>query len=298
MAAVALYTMDGTEDDTPEHPNAFFLPRLDRPSITLAQLHDCFPLADRGEFQFSFKEENGKSWRVMAYDDDEAPLDVNKRLFLRIVQIRDWEAEATEAAQEAAEAAQPSTPHAATSPGGSGAQSEDLPSLQELHAPSPSPAPAETPGPAHPSPVPASPAEEEQSPGEKAVSKVKDEGNAAFKNGQFPVAIETYTKAVGMLAKLPSTKATDTLLCACLGNRAACRIQERDFEMGIEDCDLVLEKQPKNAKALVRRGTCYEHIEKHKKALADFEAALALDMKNKNAQQSAVRLRKLIKTLY
>ncbi len=69
MAAVALYTVEGVEDDSAvrsyvcagslttglqDHPNAFFLPRLQGASITLEQLRECFPLGHIGEFKFSY----------------------------------------------------------------------------------------------------------------------------------------------------------------------------------------------------------------------------------------------------
>lgn len=291
MAAVALYTVEGVEDDSAAHPNAFFLPRLPSPAITLEQLRECFPLSHTGEFKFSYLvKDDGRYWRTLVHDEEEAPLDSSNRLFLRILPVRDWEAEAQAAAE--AEAA-PAEAQAGNSP----KRAEDeLPSLAELHTPvAPSPAEQQPRPAASPSPAPA---EDDQTPEEKACAAMKDEGNKAFKTGAFPVAIAAYSKAVEKLVTLPETKASQKILCDCLGNRAACRIQERDFEMAIEDCDIVLSKQPQNAKALVRRGTCYEHCEKHKKALADFEAALGVDMKNKVAQQSAVRLRKLIKALY
>lgn len=293
MAAVALYTITGCEDDSPDHPNAFFLPRLSEPVISLEELKDCFPLA--GEFLFSYRATGREAlWRTMTDDEDLAPLDEKKRLFLRVLPVRDLEMEAYENTAAEAEA----------SPKAGGHSTEDLAAdMAELHTPSAgagdeSPQPS---GPASPSPTPSpkpAAAEENMTQEEKAAASIKDEGNKSFKSGQFPAAIASYSKALEIIVKLPVTKTQEKLYCDCLGNRAACRIQERDFEMAVEDCNFVLEKQPKNVKALVRRGTSFEHIEKHKKALADFEAALAIDVKNKSAQQSAVRLRKLIKTLY
>eukprot|EP00656_Telonema_subtile_P030493 TRINITY_DN3346_c0_g2_i1.p1 TRINITY_DN3346_c0_g2~~TRINITY_DN3346_c0_g2_i1.p1 ORF type:complete len:286 (-),score=81.56 TRINITY_DN3346_c0_g2_i1:301-1158(-) len=282
MAAVALYTVEGVEDDSADHPNAFFLPRLQGASITLEQLRECFPLGHIGEFKFSYLvQDEPRYWRTLVQEHEEAPLDAKKRLFLRVLPVRDWNAEAQAEAQAQAQAQPPATPATKTT--------DELPSLAEFHTPA-SPPEQQT-----PKPTPPPPAQDEQTPEEKACAEMKDEGNKAFKVGGFPAAITAYSKAIEKLVTLPETKVREKLMCDCLGNRAACRIQERDFELAIEDCDIVLQKQPNNTKALVRRGTSYEHCEKLKKALADFEAALALDMKNKTAQQSAIRLRKLIK---
>merc|ERR1712166_420398 len=278
-AAVALYTVQGVEDDSPDHPNAFFLPRLPNSHISLGQLNECFPLKETGDFLFSYlvagKE---RIWRTLVEEN-------NNRLFLRVLAVRDSWQEETEGDE----------PASAPAPAGCAAESSDaLPSLQDLHSPAPAQSP--TPSPL-PSPSPAKIAEP-MTPEETKAAAIKDEGNKSFKSGQFPAAIAIYTKALELIAGLDKTKATTKLSVACLGNRAACRIQERDFDQAIQDCSSVLAQDPKNAKALVRRGTSFEHNEKHKKALADFEGALAIDMKNKVAQQSAVRLRKLIKSIY
>ena len=89
---------------------------------------------------------------------------------------------------------------------------------------------------------------------EKKASGTKDEGNKCFKSGQFPGAIAAYSKvcqrrcfgceavdsqALELITTLPTSPTQQKLYCDCLGNRAACRIQERDFEMAVDDCNLV-----------------------------------------------------------
>merc|ERR1712166_1062240 len=94
-AAVALYTVQGVEDDSPDHPNAFFLPRLPNSHISLGQLNECFPLKETGDFLFSYlvagKE---RIWRTLVEENDVSPLDNNNRLFLRVLAVRDsWQEE-------------------------------------------------------------------------------------------------------------------------------------------------------------------------------------------------------------
>jgi len=127
----------------------------------------------------------------------------------------------------------------------------------------------------------------------------KVEGNAHFKKGEFPQAIELYGKGIALFEKLENkTKISQKLALDCLNNRAACRVQIREFEDCILDCNMVLEMDSKNAKALLRRGTCYEHIEKHKLALKDMEACLGVDPNNKQAKDILNRVKKACKALY
>ena len=59
-------------------------------------------------------------------------------------------------------------------------------------------------------------------------------------------------------------------------NRAACYKQLSNFDGTIGDCTAVLEYQPENAKALIRRAQAYEACERYKSSLQDVRAVLAL----------------------
>ena len=71
----------------------------------------------------------------------------------------------------------------------------------------------------------------------------------------------------------------------------------RDFDDAITDATRLLAVDPKNAKALLRRGTCYEHVEKHKKCIADMEAVLSIDPSHKQAKDIKNRVQKVMKSL-
>ena len=53
---------------------------------------------------------------------------------------------------------------------------------------------------------------------------------------------------------------------------------------------------PHNTKALLRRGTCYEHIEKYKKSMADLEHLLTKDPNSKQAKDVLNRVKRLTHT--
>merc|ERR1711957_314307 len=59
-------------------------------------------------------------------------------------------------------------------------------------------------------------------------------------------------------------------------NRAACYKQISNFDGVIEDCTAVLEVDPENVKALVRRAQAFEGVERYRFALQDVKFVLAM----------------------
>lgn len=59
-------------------------------------------------------------------------------------------------------------------------------------------------------------------------------------------------------------------------NRAACYKQISNFDGVIEDCTAVLEVDPENVKALVRRAQAFEGVERYRFALQDVKMVLAM----------------------
>ncbi|KDO16555.1 hypothetical protein SPRG_17929, partial [Saprolegnia parasitica CBS 223.65] len=96
--------------------------------------------------------------------------------------------------------------------------------------------------------------------------------NDLFKSAQFEKAIGIYTEAIEACEKDSSPVAI-----SCYNNRAACHQQLSNFSAVIRDCSHVLEVEPTNQKALLRRGLAYEGLERYRLALQDIRALLALD---------------------
>ena len=100
---------------------------------------------------------------------------------------------------------------------------------------------------------------------EEEISGLKELGNEQFKNGEFVLAIVSYSKAIdkfGGTARQSLTGERGLLLAALLGNRAACRLKvltsvavrnAADIQSCIEDCDGALELNPIFGKALYRK---------------------------------------------
>ena len=97
-----------------------------------------------------------------------------------------------------------------------------------------------------------------------AAIAAKHEGNELYKDGKFPEAVIVYTRGLQCATK-------DEEKIALLNNRAACHFQDRNFRQAVNDASEVLMIDEKNVKALLRRATSFENIEKLKQAVADYE---------------------------
>eukprot|EP01137_Pigoraptor_chileana_P013947 Opistho-2@68029 len=96
-----------------------------------------------------------------------------------------------------------------------------------------------------------------------AVPRLKDEGNELYKRGEFAKAAEKYGFAIAyceqvMVERRPGDPhPLDTLLVTCQLNYAACKGKLEDWEEVIKHTSTILEKDPKNIKALFRRGQAH-----------------------------------------
>jgi tetratricopeptide (TPR) repeat protein len=77
----------------------------------------------------------------------------------------------------------------------------------------------------------------------------KEEGNAAYRNGEVDSAIDLYTQALNLAETQADAKDRGLLLC----NRAQCFIKKEEYESTVEDCTTCLTLSKNNVKALFRR---------------------------------------------
>lgn len=104
-------------------------------------------------------------------------------------------------------------------------------------------------------------------PPRRTAESYLDEGNVYFNVGQYGLAIERYTQAIGM----------DATLTAAFYNRANARTRSGDFDGALADYDRALQLQPADADALNNRGMLHLYRANYSAALADFNGALAAD---------------------
>ena len=87
-------------------------------------------------------------------------------------------------------------------------------------------------------------------------------------------AVDHYSKCLKGLSA--GGKSQSDLAVKAHSNRAACYKQISNFDGVIEDCTAVLEVEPENVKALVRRAQAFEGVERYRFALQDVKTVLAL----------------------
>ncbi|KAL5102886.1 Sperm-associated antigen 1 [Taenia crassiceps] len=107
----------------------------------------------------------------------------------------------------------------------------------------------------------------------------KEKGNEALIAGDYNEALGYYDRS---LIFEPTT--------AVYNNRALLYLKQRKWELSVKDCNRVLEKEPENIKALLRRAQALYESHSLEKAQKDLQLVLALEPENSRA---AVLLRKV-----
>lgn len=115
-------------------------------------------------------------------------------------------------------------------------------------------------------------------------NKFKEDGNEAFKNGNWNSAIKLYTKAINAL----QDDSRD--IAIYYKNRAAAYLKEEKYQEAVNDCDKSLEIVPTDPKALFRRCQALEKLERYEEAYRDARHVLNVDPSNKTIQPVLERL--------
>ncbi|KAK7085106.1 Protein unc-45 A [Halocaridina rubra] len=129
-----------------------------------------------------------------------------------------------------------------------------------------------------------------QTDGKPTPQQLKEQGNEAYKEGDYDTALEKYTAALD-ISKEEKDKSV------LYKNRAAVYLKIEEHEKAVKDCAECLELTPKDPKALFRRAQAYEALDKKEKAYADARALQAIDPKNKEVQAMLARLHKVVQDL-
>ena len=131
--------------------------------------------------------------------------------------------------------------------------STDLDELNKLHRALVS---LETPIP--PPPMPVNPKRSVQ------ITKMRESGNASYRKGDFPSAINLYTLALKMASDRPAWEASGLVreeLSALYNNRAQAYMAQQAWPEGATDAECSIEmKRVGNVKGWWRRGTCLREM--------------------------------------
>jgi len=103
------------------------------------------------------------------------------------------------------------------------------------------------------------------------IEAVRNEAKELFQTGQFPLAVEKYTLI------LQQDDISDENRVTFLNNRAACYIQMKFETEALGDLSQVLEIDPYNIKARLRRALVYENMEKAALAHDDYKLVQLMD---------------------
>ncbi|XP_075227604.1 unc-45 myosin chaperone [Lycorma delicatula] len=122
---------------------------------------------------------------------------------------------------------------------------------------------------------------------EKAI-QIKEEGNKAFKEGEWENALKLYTKAIKQINGDIPEKAV------LYKNRAAAYLKLNDYNKAIDDCNLSLEIIPNDPKALFRRCQALDALDRHEEAYRDAVQINILDPNNKAVQPILHKLYEIV----
>lgn len=130
-------------------------------------------------------------------------------------------------------------------------------------------------------------------------NKKRERGNFYYQRADYVFAINSYEialKIVNSSSKVDFTsEEEDELLdvkMKCLNNLAASQLKLDHYEAALKSCNLVLEQQPENIKALFRKGKVLAQQGEYSEAIAILRKALKLEPSNKTIH---AELSKLVK---
>mmetsp|Transcript_30281 Transcript_30281/g.81388 ORF Transcript_30281/g.81388 Transcript_30281/m.81388 type:complete len:555 (-) Transcript_30281:281-1945(-) len=102
----------------------------------------------------------------------------------------------------------------------------------------------------------------------------RERGNALFKEGKYPQALEAYSEA---MKRNPADHVP-------YSNRAAAYQKLMEWQLALKDCDKCIEMCPTFTKAWTRKGGLHYHLKEFHKALDAYKMALSLDESNEEAK--------------
>uniref|UniRef100_A0A5F8G410 Sperm-associated antigen 1 n=1 Tax=Monodelphis domestica TaxID=13616 RepID=A0A5F8G410_MONDO len=100
-------------------------------------------------------------------------------------------------------------------------------------------------------------------------TREKEKGNEAFTSGDYEEAVTYYTRSISV-----------SPMVVAYNNRAQAEIKLSNWNNALQDCEKVLELEPGNLKAFMRRATVYQHQNKYQEAIEDLKKVLNIEPDN------------------
>ena len=102
---------------------------------------------------------------------------------------------------------------------------------------------------------------------------MQQDGNAAFKAGDHAKAIMLYSKCLEL----------DSTVTAAHANRAMAYLKVGKPQEALEDCQVVLQREPENVKCWLRKGQAHHELNQGQEALRAWEHCLKVQPGNAQA---------------
>ena len=98
------------------------------------------------------------------------------------------------------------------------------------------------------------------------LDRMKEDGNKEYKAGRWAAAVEKYSQALEID---PANRGTNAKI---LQNRALCRVQLKEFDEAMADCDRALALDPEYTKARKTRANALGQAGRHEDAVREWKA--------------------------
>ncbi|XP_038601418.1 sperm-associated antigen 1 [Tachyglossus aculeatus] len=115
-------------------------------------------------------------------------------------------------------------------------------------------------------------------------TREKEKGNEAFSSGDYEEAFTYYTRSISAFPTV-----------AAYNNRAQAAVKLQNWNSVFRDCEKVLDLEPGNLKALLRRASAYKHQRKYHEAKEDLKKVLHVEPDNEMAKKILSEVEKELK---
>ncbi|KAM6087330.1 sperm-associated antigen 1 [Chlamydotis macqueenii] len=117
-------------------------------------------------------------------------------------------------------------------------------------------------------------------------TREKEKGNEAFASGDYVEAVTYYTRS---LSVIPTA--------AAYNNKAQAEIKLQEWDSALQDCEKVLDMEPGNIKALMRRATVHTQLQNYQTAMEDLKKVLCVEPENAIAKKNLLEIENKLKCL-
>ncbi|XP_027573306.1 sperm-associated antigen 1 isoform X1 [Pipra filicauda] len=117
-------------------------------------------------------------------------------------------------------------------------------------------------------------------------TREKEKGNEAFAIGDYMEAVTYYTRSISVIPT-----------AAAYNNKAQAEIKLQDWDSALQDCEKVLDMEPGNIKALLRRATVHSQLQNYQTAIEDLNKVLGVEPENPIAKKNLLEIEEKLKGL-